>query len=80
MVNFGPNDRENGPIDARTARSGQQGKNGNQDAANDRGPSEPLGEPVESREEGATQHARKGHAQSPKQSNHFEPPKHKEGH
>ncbi len=29
---------------------------------------------------GQPQHARKGQAQSPVQENHFEPPKHKEGH
>ena len=29
---------------------------------------------------GHPQHARKGQAQSPVQENHFEPPKHKEGH
>ena len=85
MVNFGPNDRdardrENDPIEARTARRGQQGGNGNQAAANDRAPDDALGDPVESREEGGTQHGRKGQAQSPKQSNHFEPPKEKEGH
>ena len=40
----------------------------------------PLGEPVESREQGAAQHGRQGQAQSPKQSNHFEPPPTKEGH
>jgi hypothetical protein len=39
-----------------------------------------LGEPVASREAGFAQHARKGQAESPKQTNHFEPPKHKEGH
>ena len=39
-----------------------------------------LGEPVESREAGFAQHARKGQAESPKQTNHFEPPKHREGH
>ena len=39
-----------------------------------------LGEPVQSREAGFAQHARKGQAESPKQTNHFEPPKQKEGH
>ena len=39
-----------------------------------------LGEPVQSREAGFAQHARQGQAQSPKQTNHFEPPKEQEGH
>ncbi|HEX2780535.1 MAG TPA: hypothetical protein VHM30_13605 [Gemmatimonadaceae bacterium] len=39
-----------------------------------------LGEPVQSREAGFAQHARQGQAQSPKQTNHFEPPKDQEGH
>ena len=34
-----------------------------------------LGEPVETREAGFAQHARKGQAESPKQTNHFEPPR-----
>jgi hypothetical protein len=42
--------------------------------------SEPLGEPVESRENGAQQHGRRGQAESPVQTNHFEPPRQKEGH
>lgn len=42
--------------------------------------SEPLGAPVESRENGAQQHGRRGQAGSPVQTNHFEPPRKKEGH
>ena len=42
--------------------------------------SEPLGAPVDSRQSGNVQHDRKGQAESPKQTNHFEPPRHKEGH
>ena len=48
------------------------------DGANDADTSrgdDALGEPVASREAGFAQHARKGQAESPKQTNHFEPPR-----
>lgn len=61
----------------RNAGIGQEGdeRNGNQTRHG-----EPLGAPVETRENGSQQHARQGQAQSPRQTNHFEPPRHKEGH
>ena len=61
----------------RNAGAGQEGDDRSGDTSRH---GEPLGEPVESRENGAAQHGRQGQAQSPKQTNHYEPPKRKEGH
>lgn len=60
----------------RNPGSGQEGD----DRSEGRRHSEPLGAPVESRENGAQQHGRRGQAESPVQTNHFEPPRQKEGH
>lgn len=91
MTNYGPNDRDprdepqGEPLSGKIARETAQGRERSQegDGANDGDTSrgdDILGEPVETREAGFAQHARQGQAQSPKQTNHFEPPRHKEGH
>lgn len=76
MTNYGPNDRDprDGPnrgdtLEGKVARETAEGAE--EIATHDEG----LGEPVRSREEGFAQHARKGQAESPKQTNHFEPPR-----
>jgi hypothetical protein len=76
MTNYGPNDRDSrdGPnkgetLEGKVARETADGAE--EIATHDEG----LGEPVQSREAGFAQHARKGQAESPKQTNHFEPPR-----
>lgn len=76
MTNYGPNDRDprDGPnrnqtLEGKVARETAEGAE--EIETHDEG----LGEPVRSREEGFAQHARKGQAESPTQTNHFEPPR-----
>ena len=92
MTNYGPDDRDprdepNGgePLEGKVARETAEGRERSRqgDGANDGDTSrgdDALGPPVASREAGFAQHARKGQAESPKQTNHFEPPKEQEGH
>ena len=74
--------RENGgELSARDASDRNPGTEQEGDDRNEgRRHSEPLGAPVESRENGSQQHARRGQAESPVQTNHYEPPRQKEGH
>ena len=82
MTNYGPNDRDSrdGPNKGETLE-GKVARESAEDAADVGDVTElethgqGLGEPVHSREEGFAQHARRGQAESPKQTNHFEPPR-----
>lgn len=82
MTNYGPNDRDSrdGPnkgetLEGKVARETENGRDEVEEQHTHKDHDAPLGEPVRTREEGFAQHARKGQAESPKQTNHFEPPR-----
>ena len=82
MTNYGPNDRDarDGPnkgetLEGKVARESADAAATAGDVTELETHDQGLGEPVHSREEGFAQHARRGQAESPKQTNHFEPPR-----